>query len=529
MSDEAPSYPGELLPSLLLDTAPDAMIVVGSDSCIRFVNAQCEQLFGYQRQELLGQPLDVLIPERLRERHRQHLARFFASPGARPMGSGLELFGRCRNGTELPIEVSLSPLRTAHGVTVSASVRDISERKRAEAEARLEEERRAEELRQARAAAEAGSAAKSEFLSSMSHELRTPLNAILGFAQLLWRDRREPLTERHKQRVEHILKGGEHLLRLIDDILDLSRIEAGRISMSMEPVSVRDVLEEAQRTLQPMAARQQVDLRVDPVPAGLPMVAADRTRFAQILMNLGTNAIKYNRPGGYLCFSVAAEPEHLRVTVKDDGFGIPLDKQDTIFQPFQRAGQETGPIEGTGIGLVITRRLALLMKGDVGFHSEPGSGSEFWVRLPIHATRRSSSAPPVLSPLSGEQLVREGHRTVLYVEDNPANVLFMRDLLSNFESIELHVAATAEAGIELAERVTPEVIIMDINLPGMSGLDALRTLREREELKHIPVIALTAAASPRDREHGLAAGFYRYLTKPVQVDELLAALEKLIH
>jgi CheY-like chemotaxis protein len=277
-----------------------------------------------------------------------------------------------------------------------------------------------------------------------------------------------------------------------------------------------------------MAARQHVELRVESPPPGLPMVAADRTRFAQILMNLGSNAIKYNRPSGDVVFSVSTDPERLTIRVKDSGIGIPLDKQASIFQPFQRAGQETGPIEGTGIGLVITRRLALLMKGDVGFQSQPGEGSVFWVSLPIHSSRRAADAPLPLAEVSPDQLIRDGLRRVLYVEDNPANVLFMRDLLSNFESIELSVAPTAELGVEMAERLRPEVIIMDINLPGMSGIDALRVLRAREELQQIPVIALTAAASERERQQGMQVGFYRYLTKPVQVDELIGALETLI-
>lgn len=624
----------------ILDTAPDAMVVIDASGTISFANLQTETLFGYARESLIGRPLDVLIPERFRNHHAKHIVTYFARPTVRHMGSGLELFGLRADGSEMDIEVSLSPVRTGDGLLVCAAIRDISERRRIEAMVKLaaerlasavesiqdafalfdagdrlvqcnsvyrtlfgaslgdlvgrsyteilgafvdrldlderervafvetrlrtrvaptatydvrthdgfafrvndrrtaeggvvtivwdltEDERRAEELRRARTQAEAGSAAKSEFLSSMSHELRTPMNAILGFAQLLRRDKKEPLSTRHRERVDHILKGGEHLLRLIDDILDLSRIEAGGISVSSEPVDVGAVLDEVVTTLEPAAARASIRLETPPF-AAVPEVVVDRTRFAQILMNFGSNAVKYNRPGGSVTFAVTRPSAgRVRIAVTDTGMGIPEDKHDKIFQPFQRAGQETGPIEGTGIGLAITKRLAGLLGADVGFTSVAGDGSTFWIEM---AAKDDCAA--VERPTLDASTVREGAErrgVVLYVEDNPANVVFMQDLLGGYDDVELLVAPTAEMGVELARARLPDVVLMDINLPGMSGIEALDVLREWPETRAIPVVALTAAASERDRLRGERAGFFRYLTKPLKVDELEDALDEVL-
>jgi CheY-like chemotaxis protein len=258
---------------------------------------------------------------------------------------------------------------------------------------------------------------------------------------------------------------------------------------------------------------------------------ADRTRFAQILMNYGSNSIKYGRRGGSVTFLATALDSFVRVTVVDTGLGIAADKHDKIFIAFQRAGQETGPIEGTGIGLALSKRLAELMGGRVGFRSVAGEGSEFWVDLPAHAARRSQPAPKV--EISNQQssplTAGEGPAyKIVYVEDNPSNVAFMEALLGAFERVALMTAPTAEIGIELVRAHLPAVVIMDINLPGMSGFEALRQLREWPETRDIPVIALSAAAMPRDTKRGEQAGFVRYLTKPVKVDQLTSLLETLL-
>ena len=278
-------------------------------------------------------------------------------------------------------------------------------------------------------------------------------------------------------------------------------------------------------TLEPLAARHRIAVAGRRVPEGF-LVQADRTRLAQVLLNLGTNAVKYNHPEGTVSFDVGRIGDRVRITVEDSGIGVPRAMHEKIFQPFQRAGQEMGPVEGTGIGLVITRRLVELMGGAVGFASEEGVGSRFWVDLPL-AARGVVPRHRDLGPrhLQGEE---RASRVVLYVEDNPANVAFMEDLMGTLGDVDLVTAPTAELGIELARVRRPSLVILDINLPGMSGLDAVRSLRRMPETRALPVIALTAAASAGDRKRGLAAGFDRYLTKPVRVEELERAMNELL-
>ncbi|HEY6881232.1 MAG TPA: PAS domain S-box protein [Polyangiales bacterium] len=623
----------------LLDAAPDAMVVIGENERIDFVNVRAEQLFGYPRRELIGQHIELLIPEPLRARHREHVARFLQNPEGTEVRMAIEQYARHKSGEPIPVEVTLRPIRDELGLTVSASLRDVRDRKRSEAALRLaaerlstaiesmqdafalfdgeqrllvcnamyrellqdsglahdwvglpyaqiteklagwlllseaerarfrrdfhparggpssldlhtrdgrslrlisrptpeggfvdtvwdlsEDERRAEALRAARNEAEAASAAKSEFLSSMSHELRTPMNAILGFAQLLQRERLEPLTPKNLQRVGQILRGGEHLLRLIDDVLDFARIEAGRVAVGLDRVDVLSVLDEVLGTLDADARARAVSLRIDCPSDSLPALAVDRMRTVQVLLNLGSNAVKYNRHGGSVCFSVSLpRTGYMRIDVEDTGLGIPMEHQAKLFQPFQRAGQERGPIQGTGIGLMISKRLLALMGGEIGFRSEPGKGSSFWIDLPIHADG-ALSEPVVRVQTSELPPMPDTPRTVLYIEDSPTNVALMKDLFRGFSGATLITRSTAEDGMIAARALSPDAILMDLHLPRMSGVHALAALRADERTRDIPVIALTAAASKSDVENGLRAGFLRYVTKPIRVDELVKAL-----
>jgi protein-histidine pros-kinase len=498
----------------LLEAAADSVAIVDQTGRIALVNAQAESLFGYGRAELLGRNVEVLMPQRYHDRHGAYIAQYLMNPRSRAMGKGLELMGRRKDGTEFPIEVSLSPLLSEEGLLVSAVIRDITQRKAEEAE-----------LIKARQAAELASAAKSDFLSSMSHELRTPLSAVIGFSQLLELDRERNLTEKQREYVRYIITSGNHLLDLVNQVLDLAGIEAGRLKLSPERVVVRTVFEEVRHTMLPLAQKAGIALEAR-APEVLADIHADALRLRQILLNLVSNAIKYNRAGGAVSLSALSVPgERVRLLVADTGMGIAPERHAELFMPFQRLGAELSGVEGTGIGLALSRRLVEAMSGSIGFSSERGTGSTFWVELPAEKSPTVEAA----DGLQSSALASQGGYSLLYVEDNPANLHLMEHLLSALPDVGLLAAPTPQLGLDLAIAHRPDIIVLDINLPGMSGVDLLQRLKAAPETRDIPVLALSAAALPGDVRRGLAAGFFRYLTKPLDVSAFLAAVEEALH
>ncbi|MGF6273623.1 signal transduction histidine kinase/ActR/RegA family two-component response regulator [Massilia sp. UYP11] len=381
------------------------------------------------------------------------------------------------------------------------------------------------ELANANEEARSANQAKSAFLSSMSHELRTPLNAILGFAQILTSDKLPSTLEQKKEFANHILKSGRHLLTLINEILDLAKVESGTITLSMEPVALSTMLLEVRTMIEPIAATRKVRALFPEVDGAV--VMADRTRLKQVLLNLLSNAVKYNREEGAVVVSCEQSgPQRLRLSVRDTGLGLNPEQLANLFQPFNRLGQEAGAHEGTGIGLVVTKRLVELMGGEIGVTSSRGVGSVFWIELA--STAPLASAPPERGPQAetapGAPSAECAPRLVLYVEDNPANLRLVEQIFAFRPDLRLLAAADGHLGLELARAHRPDAILMDLNLPGMGGFEVLRQLRADPATTWIPVIALTANAMPHDIERGMAAGFCRYLTKPIDIDKFTEAI-----
>jgi signal transduction histidine kinase/ActR/RegA family two-component response regulator len=434
-----------------------------------------------------------------------------------------ELTARARDGKETVVSYNATTFydrdRKLQGVFAAA--RDVTELKRFEQTL----QQKNVELESAKSAAEKANLAKSDFLSSMSHELRSPLNAILGFAQLMDTASPSPAPSQ-KESIDQILKAGWHLLNLINEILDLARVESGKLSLSPEPTALGEVLRECQAMIEPQAQKRGITITFP--QSHIPyFVLADRTRLKQILINLLSNAIKYNQAGGRVVVDCSASiPERVRVSIKDTGAGLPPEKLSQLFQPFNRLGQEAGGQEGTGIGLVLARQLIELMGGIIGVESTVGAGSVFWFDMvaaaePQLSVDSSPPSAPVPSPVpSGPRL-----RTLLYVEDNPANLKLVEQLVARRPDLRLLSAGDGKLGITLARTHTPEVILMDINLPGISGIETLRLLREDPLTARITVVAISANAMPRDIEKGLQAGFFSYLTKPIKVNEFMDVLD----
>jgi signal transduction histidine kinase/CheY-like chemotaxis protein len=413
-------------------------------------------------------------------------------------------------------------LGSVHQHELAEAAEKLNEQLRAE----ITERKRVEsELNKAIAVADKANLAKSDFLSSMSHELRTPLSAILGFAQLIESGSPSP-TVSQKRSVDQILKAGWYLLDLINEILDLALIEAGKLSLSLEPVSLAEVVRECQAMIEPQA--QKSDIRVTFSRFVVPyFVQADRTRVKQVLINLLSNAVKYNKVGGTVDVDyVARTPGRIRIGVNDTGEGLTPDKLTQLFQPFNRLGKETGIEEGTGIGLMVAKRLVELMGGVIGVESTVGKGSVFWIELNLTAEPQPAAGAPDPTAVTHAQVQADAQlRTLLYVEDNPANLMLVEDLIARRADIRLLTARDGNRGIEMARASRPEVILMDINLPGISGIKALTILAEDPATAHIPVVALSANAMPHDIEKGLEAGFFRYLTKPIKVNEFMDTLD----
>jgi len=381
------------------------------------------------------------------------------------------------------------------------------------------------ELESARFVAEQANQAKSEFLSGMSHELRTPLSAILGFAQLIESGSPQP-TLSQKRSIDQILKAGWYLLELINEVLDLSLIESGQLSLSLEPVSLAEVMYECEAMIEPQARGRGVNLAFCRFETPY-FVRADRTRVKQILINLLSNAIKYNKVGGTVSVECRpGSPESIRISVEDTGAGLTQGQLAQLFQPFNRLGQKASIEEGTGIGLVVCKRLIDSMGGVIGVESTVGNGCVFWVELPRMSGPEST--PGTDEPaLLAEPPAHSGAavQSLLYVEDNPANLMLVQDLVARRHDVRLLSARDGQRGIDIARATLPDVILMDINLPGISGIEALRILAEDPATAHIPVVALSANAIPRDIEKGLRAGFFRYLTKPIKLSEFMDTLD----
>jgi PAS domain S-box-containing protein len=374
--------------------------------------------------------------------------------------------------------------------------------------------------------AERLSRAKSEFLSRMSHELRTPLNAVLGFAQLLASDTAEPLAPRQRERVQELQRGGAHLLNLINDVLDIARIEAGSLRLALAPVDLPDLARECESLLQGLMAAQGVQLRVQPGPAV--HVQADRMRLKQVLVNLLSNAAKYNRSGGTATLRWLGPTQgRVRLEVVDEGEGISAEMQARLFQPFERLGAERAGIDGTGIGLALSKWLVEMMLGEIGVSSQPGRGAVFWIELGQAEAGAPLPAPPppkaavVPAPRPGQ-----ARRRVLYIEDNEVNRLLMQGMLAQRPAIDLVLAALPEEGLALACAEPPALVLLDIQLPGIDGFEVLARLRAHPATAAIPVVAVSANAMPADRERAAAAGFAEYVTKPIDLELLLTVVDR---
>ena len=503
----------------LFAAAPMAVFACDRDAAIQHYNRHAAVLLGREPASGVGQDCESIrlwLPDGTLLPHTQ-------SPILAVLGTGvpvqnMEVLIERSDGSRLPVLVNVAALNNAQGEIIGAitSFMDITERKQIELN-----------LIYAIAVAEKANRAKSDFLSSMSHELRTPLNAILGFAQLL-ESSAPALAPVQMRNLDQILKGGWYLLELINEILDLPLIESGKLSLTLEPVSLAEVMRECQAMFEPQARRRGITMTFPSFDVD-GYVRADRTRVKQVLINLLSNAIKYNKDQGAVTVEwTLRPPDSIRLSVRDTGEGLAPQHFAQLFMPFNRLGKEAGAEEGTGIGLVLAKRLVEMMGGAMGAESDVGVGSVFWFEVKRESAPQAAleqaapvraQAPPGVSPPGTPQ------RTVLCVEDNLANLELIEQLMGRRPDLRLLSAGDGNRGIELTRAHQPQVILLDVNLPGISGIEVMKILRADPSTAHIPIVALSANALPGDIKDGIKAGFFNYLTKPIKVTQLMDVLD----
>lgn len=503
---------------LLFDASPDAIFLIDPhDSETIWSIVDCNEaaciMNGYRREDLIGKSLDLL---NVKKGSREDFAAVLEKLRREGVVRGLEATHRHKDGHVFPIEYSTSLITIGDRELVLGIDRDITKRKQVE-----------QALNQTKEMAEAASRAKSEFLSRMSHELRTPMNAILGFAQLLNMSRKEPLTPIQKERVKQISKGGQHLLDLINEILDISRIEAGRLQISPEPVPIRESIQEVLDLTAPLAADRHIQIQTSLEIDANPFVMADGQRLKQVLLNLLSNAVKYNYDGGYVMVSCEQTPaDGWRISVTDTGSGIPPENLGRLFVPFERLSADQSNIEGTGLGLALAKRLVELMEGQIGVESIVGRGSTFWIELPsaesqLERLQRTGGTGqlPVMSATA---------RAILYIEDNIANFELIQQVLADYSQIELFWAADPQTGVELARLHHPNLILLDLHLGSRDGAEVLKQLKQDIETAMIPVVMVSADATSGQIERLISLGAHSYLTKPLDIKRFIQLIEELL-
>jgi PAS domain S-box-containing protein len=512
-SGTAELAPGDTIFRELFEGAPIGMALLALDERFLRVNASFCNMVGYSNEEL-GECTaeDITFADDI-ETGRQ-LARSLLDGVTRFTGDKRYVH---KNGEVLWVSRTACIIRNENGEPQHflLMVEDISERKATEAA-----------MRQAKEDADRANHAKNDFLSRMSHELRTPLNSILGFGQLL---DRQATSEAHRTRVRYILSAGRHLLNLINEVLDISRIEAGNLQLSLEPVCVEEAIGEALDLMRPMAAERTISLSTSTPLDTTTYVLADRQRLKQVLLNLLSNAVKYTALRGNVTISFTDSGNGaIRLQVSDTGAGIPVEKLARLFTPFDRLGAEQSSVEGTGLGLALCQRLVQAMHGCIGVNSSLGNGSIFWVELPCADSPFQTLAAQKKAP-PREEHANEIGRRVLYIEDNFSNVTLVEQMLAERPAIELMTAMQGRVGLDLARKHLPDLVLLDLHLPDLPGWQVLHQLKADHATRHIPVIIISADATAPQINRLLSAGARAYLTKPLDIAEFFRVIEESLY